>query len=234
MESLELRVQHREMEPSAETAPTGFVQIEQGSARAVLLTPDEIDPRAAYPLVTVFHGAGRQDEMLAKVFGEAPERHQALFLIPRSVLPTWDLIAGGGRADLDFLEYAYDLICRRYPVDGKRQALMGYSDGASYALSVGLSNQRMFDAILCWAAGFTLVDRNAFDPEAPKPRIYLEHGTHDELFPFEKIAVPIRRNLEQAGYEVTVSVDQGGRHWPSSTFHSEALEWYFGGRMRPT
>jgi predicted esterase len=225
---LTLRIEHKVPEPRQEASPTGHVWIEHGESRALLLTPDEIDPDQLYPLITVLHGAGRQDEQLAKVFRDEPERRQALFLIPRSVLPTWDLIAGAGRPDLDFLEYAYDLIYRRYPVDEKGQALVGYSDGASYGLSVGLSNPNIFSAVMGWAAGFEVADRETIGSTAAKPRVLLEYGTHDPLFPFERVALPMRAHLEQLGYSVEFRVDQGGKHWPSSTFHSEALDWFFG------
>lgn len=232
MDSLQLRVQYKGVELRDEESPTGFVRLEQGAGSAILLTPDEIDPNRRYPLFTVLHGAGRQDEALAKGYRDEPERRQAFFLIPRSVEPTWDLIASEGRPDLDFLEYAYDLIYRRYPVDPLQQVLIGYSDGASYALSVGLSNCTMFSALMVWAAGFLVVDPQTAAqfresiPE-PRPRIYLEYGTHDELFDFEQVAVPMRDNLSKSGFDVTFSVDEGGRHWPSGTFHSEALDWYF-------
>jgi predicted esterase len=165
--------------------------------------------------------------VLAKLTRDEPERRQALFLIPRSLAPTWDLIAGGGRPDLDFLEWAYSLVYRRYPIDPARQALLGYSDGASYALSVGLSNPRVFSAVMGWAAGF-----RAFDPVAAagcdrRPRVLLEYGTHDELFPFERVALPMRADLERDGYDVTFRVDEGGRHWPSGSFQREALDWFF-------
>lgn len=228
MNSLALHIEPREVEPRDEAPPVGFVQVEQGPARAVLLTPEPIDPERRYPLVTVFHGAGRQDEMLVKGLRDEPDARQAFFLIPRSLDPTWDLISGPSRHDLDFLEYAYDLIGRRYPIDYARQVLMGYSDGASYALSVGISNGRHFDALIGWAAGFLVVDPDRFDPEAPKPRLYLEYGSHDPLFPFEHVALPMRERLEEAGFDLTFSVDEGGRHWPSGSFHREALDWYFG------
>jgi predicted esterase len=105
---------------------------------------------------------------------------------------------------------------------------MGYSDGASYALSVGLSNPGLFSALIAWAAGFVVVDPEGFDAAAAKPRVYLEYGSHDELFPFEQVALPMRRRLERAGCDVTFSVDEGGRHWPSGSFQREALDWYFG------
>jgi len=75
-------------------------------------------------------------------------------------------------------------------------------------------------------AGFAIVDWPA--PDAPKPRVYLEYGTHDELFPFEHVALPMRASLEQTGCDVTFSVDEGGRHWPSGRFSGEALDWFLG------
>ncbi len=228
VDTLALRIEHKDPEPKDQTSPTGFVCIERGESRAFLLTPDEIDPERTYPLITVLHGAGRQDEQLSKVFRDEPERRQALFLIPRSALPTWDLITGSGRPDLDFLEYAYDLIYRRYPIDRDRQAILGYSDGASYALSLGLSNPELFSSVMGWAAGFKLVDVRELKPTDPRPRIYLEYGTHDPVFPFEQIALPMRADLERLGYEVEFRVDEGGKHWPSGTFHTEALDWLLG------
>jgi predicted esterase len=219
-------------EPSEESPPTGFVWVERGPQRAFLLVPDEVAPERRYPLVTVLHGAGRQDEALAKAYRDEPERRQALFLIPRSHHPTWDLIAAGDRPDLDFLEYAYSLVFRRYPIDPARQALLGYSDGASYALSIGLSNPRLFSAVMGWAAGFKLLDPRG-PGSAPNPRVLLEYGTHDQLFPFERIALPMKADLERLGYDLTFRVDQGGRHWPPSDFQREALDWFFSAPARP-
>lgn len=238
MDSLQLRVAYKAVEPRDEDPPTGFVRLEQGPASAVLLTPEQIDPDRRYPLFTVLHGAGRQDELLARTYRHEPERRQAFFLIPRSRGPTWDLIASAGRPDLDFLEYAYDLIYRRFPVDPLQQVLIGYSDGASYALSVGLCNATMFAALIGWAAGFVVLDPPTAErfreavPE-PKPRIYLEYGTHDELFDFQTVALPTRDRLLATGFDVTFSADEGGRHWPSGSFHHEALDWYFSGAGTP-
>ena len=232
MDSLQLRVAHKSVEPRDEESPTGFVELAQGAGRAILLTPDEIDPQRRYPLVTVLHGAGRQDEALSKSFRDEPNRRQAFFLVPRSVEPTWDLIASEERPDLDFLEYAYDLIYRRYPIDPSRQGLIGYSDGASYALSVGICNASLFDAVMGWAAGFMVLDPPTSEqfkvaiPEV-RPRIYLEYGTHDQLFDFQTVALPMRDNLQRAGFDVTFSADEGGRHRPSGSFQTEALDWYF-------
>lgn len=227
MDTLRLSVEHKEPEDRDEASPTGFVSVEHGAHRAVLLVPDEIDAGTRYPLFTVLHGAGRQDETLAKLFRDEPDARQALFLIPRSIAPTWDLIAGDGRPDLDFLEFAYDLIYRRYPIDPAAQILLGYSDGASYGLSVGLSNPRIFSCVLGWAAGFNVIDPTSIAPSDPKPRILLEYGTHDQVFPFESVALPMRDELGSLGYDVTFLVDENGKHWPRGDFHTDALDWFF-------
>jgi predicted esterase len=240
MDSLKLRVVHRAPEPVDFEVPTGLVWIERGPQRAALFTPDEIDPAKRYPLLTVLHGAGRQDEALMRAYRFEAQQRQAFLLIARSFHPTWDLIALGmqggaalepappsARPDLDFLEYAYDLIYRRYPIDAARQGLIGYSDGASYALSVGLSNPHQFCAVMAWAAGFLALEAEAAEPGTRRPAVYLTYGTHDELFPFEHVAKPMKRHLEGLGCAVTFVVDEGGRHWPPSDFQPEALDWFF-------
>ena len=50
MERMMLQVPHKAVEPRDEESPLGFVQIEKGEARGVLLTPEEIDPDRLYPL----------------------------------------------------------------------------------------------------------------------------------------------------------------------------------------
>ena len=227
MDTLALRVSHKEVEPVEHEVPTGFVELEHERSKAVLLTPEDIDPDAHYPMVTVLHGAGRQDELLVRACRGLADRFGILILVPRSVQPTWDLIVRDGtRPDLDFLEFAFDLIYRRFPVAEHKQAILGLSDGASVALSLALSNPALFDSVMAWAAGFVAVDGAIVTEHDPRQRIYLEYGTHDELFPFDQVALPMKQSLEAAGHDVTFSVDEGGRHWPSSTFITEALEWW--------
>lgn len=229
IETLRLDVPFQQPERRDEASPTGVVQVEHGDDRAVLLVPKTLEAGRLYPLITVLHGAGRQDEMLARTFRHEPDTRDALFLIPRSHHPTWDLIVGEGHPDMDFLEFAYDLIYRRYPIDPACQALIGYSDGASYGLSIGLSNPQIFSAVMGWAAGFKLIE----EPLAgsPKPRVLLEYGSHDQLFPFEQVALPMRADLERLGYEVSFMIDKGGKHWPRGDFHSDALDWLFTGEL---
>ena len=41
----------------------------------------------------------------------------------------------------------------------------------------------------------------------------------------------MRADLERLGYEVSFMMEKGGRHWPRSDFHSDALDWLFTGEL---
>lgn len=225
MDTLALRVTHRWPSGDPGPAPTGLGTLERGRSRAFLLVPEPLEPARAYPLITVLHGAGRQDELLARAYAEEPARRRALFLIPRSYQPTWDLLVGEEPHDLEFLAWAYAWLYERYRIDPGRQALVGYSDGASYGLALALSNPRLFSAVAAWAAGFVVMDTAAVSADDPKPRVLLEHGTRDPIFPFEEVAVRNRLILERLGCRVELRVDEGGVHWPSRGFQQAALDW---------
>jgi predicted esterase len=226
VDTLALGIEHRAPDLEFAAPPNGIARIGNGTTHAFLLTPPALDPERTYPLVTVLHGAGRQDEMLCKAYrGEAAAR-EAVFLVPRSTHTTWDLLVGGAPDDLEFLARLHVEIYRRIRVDPSRQALIGYSDGASYALAVGLSNPRTFAAVMGWAAGFVAIDPSAIAPDDPKPRVLLEHGTHDTVFPFEVVCRPNVELLRRLGYEVELRVDEGGVHWPSPSFQQAALDWF--------
>ena len=59
--------------------------------------------------------------------------------------------------------------------------------------------------------------------------VFLEYGTHDQLFPFDRVAVPMREVLERMGYPLEFRVDEGGIHWPRREFLGDALAWFLAG-----
>jgi phospholipase/carboxylesterase len=215
--------------PDTDDAPAGTGRIVHGEQLAWIVTPPAIAPGRAYPLVVVLHGAGRQDEMIVKGLQAERERTAAIFVVPRSLGTSWDLIAGTAGPDLRFLDGVLHSLYRRYRIDPAKRALAGYSDGASYALAIGLSNPRTFAAVMAWAAGFLAIDTPNLKPDDPKPRVFLEYGTHDQLFPFERVAVPMREVLERMGYPLEFRVDEGGIHWPRREFLADALAWFLVG-----
>ena len=227
MESLALRAVHAPP-TTADDAPAGTGRITHGEQLAWIVTPPAIEPGRDYPLVVVLHGAGRQDELIVRGLQTERARRDAIFVVPRSLAPTWDLITGGDGVDLAFLDGVLQSIYGRFRIDASRQAIVGYSDGASYGLAIGLSNPRIFAAVMAWAAGFLAIDANNLRPDDPKPRVFLEYGTRDQLFPFEHVALPMRDTLTRLGYPLEFRADEGGIHWPRPAFLADALDWFLG------
>jgi predicted esterase len=224
MQSLALHAEYTG--PEHDDAPAGTGRLANGEQIAWIVTPRAIEPGRAYPLIVVLHGAGRQDELIVRGLQAEREKTDAIFVVPRSAGMTWDLIEGTLGPDLRFLDGVLHSLYRRYRIDPVRQAIAGYSDGASYGLAVGLSNPRIFSAVMAWAAGFLAIDTPNLKPDDPKPRIFLEYGTHDQLFPFDRVAVPMRDALSQMGYPLEFRVDEGGIHWPRREFLHDALSWF--------
>ena len=107
-----------------------------------------------------------------------------------------------------------------YAVDPARVAIGGYSDGASYALSLGLANGDLFAHVLAFSPGFV-----APAERVGSPRIFVCHGTRDGWLPVERCSRRIVPQLERAGYEVRYREIDGGHVVPPE-IGREAADWF--------
>jgi len=82
-------------------------------------------------------------------------------------------------------------------VDPKHLALGGFSDGASYALSLGMTNGDLFTALMAFSPGFSRPAANR-----GKPRIFVAHGRQDQILAIDATSRPIVRSLKKDGYDV--------------------------------
>ena len=115
------------------TAPLGL----GGRRDAILLMPSVV-PTTPLPLVVMLHGAGGSADRFLQRFGTMPDAAGVPVLFVDSRGQTWDGIRGGFGPDVDFLDRALEKVFGLVAVDPKRLAIGGFSDGATYALSVGL------------------------------------------------------------------------------------------------
>ncbi|CAE7628333.1 exgA [Symbiodinium pilosum] len=185
----------------------------------------------ALPLLIVLHGAGRSKESVdgfVLPFSRISSRQNALVAIPMSLDNTWDLRAavatGQASADTAFISHIIDCLMRDYRVDAGRIALMGFSDGGSYALSLAVSNPGVFQAAMSWSAGYYQNAPVASAASSSLPHIFHAHGRADELFNFEKVALPMRRSLRSSGHNVTSHNVLSAGHSAPSDFASLAAE----------
>jgi phospholipase/carboxylesterase len=164
------------------------------------------------PLVLMLHGAGGIAQHSVDLLQRHADAFGFIVLAPTSTEQTWDIIARrrfgiDSRAIDDLLDTAFD----RHAVDPARLAIAGFSDGASYALSLGLTNGELFSHVIAFSPGF-------MDPSQPHgtPEIYMSHGIDDEILPVERCSRRIEAQLRAAGYRVDYREFSGGHIVPDT------------------
>ena len=212
-----LRVRPRQ--PTTSTAP-GEHPLELGRDRdGVLVIPRGYSPEKPAPLVLMLHGAGGRAQRLASRFPMA-DQHGAILLVPDSRGTTWDAIRGPFGPDVKFVDAALEQTFDRCAVSPKKLAIGGFSDGASYALSLGLDNGTLFTHVIAFSPGFTANRR----PQG-RPRIFVSHGKADEILPIDACSRRIVPALEDAGYAVTYQ-EFDGPHTVPETIAQDAFKWF--------
>lgn len=173
------------------------------------LVPAGLDPARPAPLIVALHGAGGTAMQMLDLLQVQAERHGMIVLAPESRGSTWDVIRGGYGPDVAFIDRALTKIFQLHPIDPARIALSGFSDGASYGLSLGVINGELFDHILAFSPGFM-----APTSTADTPRIFVSHGIHDEVLPIDPCSRRIVPALRRAGYDVEYHEFDGGHGVP--------------------
>ena len=147
-----------------------------------LYVPEAWDGQASMPLVVALHGgSGHGRDFLWSWLREARGRN-VLVLSPTAQDRTWSIM-GGADVDADRLRETIESVAARYPVDRARVLLTGMSDGATYALLLGLRSGPPFTH-LAPACGVLhpLLFAGGLDRAQDFP-IYLIHGALDWMFP---------------------------------------------------
>lgn len=199
-----------------------------GSRDGLLYVPGTTAPAiAGLPLVILLHGAGGTARAAVELLMPYADAAGLLLLAPDSRGRTWDMILGGYGADVAFLDSSLSLVLAGSPVARTRMAIGGFSDGASYALSVGLSNGDLFDAVLAFSPGFMApLDRRG------RPRVYVSHGVHDGVLPIDRCSRRLVPVLRGAGYDVRYTEFDGGHTVPTDVL-AEAVDWLAGEPSSP-
>jgi predicted esterase len=107
------------------------------------------------PLVVMLHGAGGDAHGGLKLLMPLADAAGLILLAPASRQKTWDIIFGNQYGwDIALIETALEQVFSRYAIDQNRLAIGGFSDGASYALSVGITNGDLFTHVIAFSPGF--------------------------------------------------------------------------------
>jgi phospholipase/carboxylesterase len=161
------------------------------------------------PLVVLLHGATSRPDRVLPVLRADAERDGFLLLAPKSRDYTWDVIRGGFGPDIAALDRMLSEAFEHVAVDPARIALAGFSDGASYALSVGLINGELFSRVLAFSPGFVVPG-----PRSGRPAVFVSHGEADTVLPIQRCSRRIVPLLRADGYQVDYREFPGGHAVP--------------------
>ncbi len=193
------------------------LRLENGRSARMRITPGESKhPRG---LVLAFHGAGGSPRDGLFVFREAWDEPGLVLLAPDALGSTWSALNGEDR-DLVTVNRALAEVWGRCRIDPTRVAVGGFSDGATHALSIGLQNGAIFRSVMALSPGGLLAVAHR-----GKPRVFIAHGTGDDVLPYSRSREHIVPGLRRSGYRVTFRSFTGGHEVPTSISRA-AVRWY--------
>eukprot|EP00775_Hariotina_reticulata_P009867 gene9867-10025_t len=193
-----------------------------------LLVPGSYWPPTPSPLLVLLHEASgsSNSKALAALASQEPllRQQRCLILLPESRGRTWDIIMDGEfGADARYITAAVQRVLRTYSVDPSRIALVGFSDGATYALTLGLPLGRVFNHIIAFSPGDM-----APPSVSGRPQVFVSHGVNDDVLAIDKASrriiprlqtlVPLKGQLKYVEFK--------GKHEVPPAVAKEALTWF--------
>ena len=201
------------------TTATGQTKLDLDHERGAILQLPKTISESALPLLVMLHGATQSAEDMFWYLGTTPEELGVAVLAPNSRDTTWDAIGGNFGRDVVSLDLALNKVFQTVAIDPEHVAIGGFSDGASYAISLGLINGDLFRSVVAFSPGFVVSGT-----PLGKPRIFISHGTHDRILPIDACGRRIAATLVARGYDVNFREFDGDHEIPNDVAR-EGLEW---------
>ncbi len=214
--------------PSAVTATlnAGETNLANG---AVAYRPKSL-PDGPAPLLVLLHGASGYPINFLQGMEPVADRLGLILLYPHSRGQTWDFILNvsmdqdpwRGR-DSQLLDQSLADLFSRTAIDPHRVVLLGFSDGAGYALSLGVANPQLFSAVIALSPGIFV----APDRSDRRQRVFVAHGRSDHILSFANTSETIIRELRGEGVNLRFR-PFAGDHQIDPAALTEGLEFALG------
>jgi predicted esterase len=170
----------------------------------------------------MLHGSGGDAQHGLSLIKCYADESNVILLAPVSRDYSWDIITSGTFGpDVIYIDQALAQIFEDYTIDSSRMAIGGFSDGASYALSLGLTNGDLFTHVMAFSPSFAHAEYIT-----GKPEIFISHGINDHILPINSCGRKIVKHLQRSGY-APIYQEFGGEHLIPVYISKMALEWFF-------
>jgi phospholipase/carboxylesterase len=161
------------------------------------------------PLLLFLHGATQNGARMLQRIGPPADQAGVVVVAPDSRATSWDAIRGTFAEDVEYLNRVLTHVFSRVAVDPARVSIGGFSDGASYALSLGLANGDLFPRVAACSPGFVV----SATPHG-RAKFFVSHGTNDQILPIDQCSRVIVPRLRSMGYDVTFREFEGRHEMP--------------------
>ena len=211
-------------------AATGVQPLNLADTRdGYLYVPKGYNRNRPAALALMLHGSGGTAEHGLSYLRNYADDKNIVLLAPASRASSWDIIAGEYfDKDVIFIDQALVRVFKNYAIDPTHVAIGGFSDGASYALCLGLSNGDLFTHILAFSPGFQYtIERKG------KPAVFVSHGVGDRVLPIGPCSRRIVPQLQQQGYQINYLEFEGSHEIPDNVVRS-GVEWFSGNGQQPS
>lgn len=212
----------------AEGIPYGLskLNLSDGLRDGSIYVPKGYQEDTPAPVMIMLHGYSGWGDEMKSIFALADE-FGVVIVAPDSRDVTWGRSAPGFDQDVRFIGAAFRKASGVLNLDADRVALGGRSDGAGYALSMGLAYGDRFNHLIVIAGGLMAPVR-----KQGMPKIFIAHGLEDKQMPIERTGRLFQQQLKDEGYDVTYREYEGGHATPVDVVR-EAFAWFVGKDPKP-
>ncbi|MDI9226090.1 hypothetical protein QMZ20_08995, partial [Serratia bockelmannii] len=158
-----------------DVTPEKMYQLILARSQACVIAPSRTGSEPV-PVVIFFHGAGHVDSGVQNQLQKLVNDYHFILLAPYSAMDSWDLLRGGWGEDARAVRRYLAWLREHYSVDERRISMMGFSDGASYALTLG-GRSKDISGIAAFSPGFCLGNITA-------RRVFISHAENDAVLPY--------------------------------------------------
>jgi len=175
------------------------------------------------PLVVLLHGnASSAQAWEDMAIGSLLDDLGIVVVAPDSRYSAWDFLQIGVQGygpDPAFINIALGYTFQRCNINPARVAIGGFSDGGTEALGLGIANGDLFTHIIGYSPS------TLFAPFTQgKPKVFLSHGTLDNVVAFDNTKLQMVPKLTAAGYDVTFA-EFNGNHGVPASIARQSFQW---------